>query len=266
MQHELKKEAGARGRLQGKVAVVTGACRGIGKAVVQRFVQEGARVLATDLHPVTIEEMAVLDATAMKLVQQDVTQQAEWRRIFDLAETTWGGVDVLVNNAGIAVPANVESETLEGWRQTQSVNLDAVFLGTQEAIKRMKLRRSGSIINMASIEGVLGEPLVPAYNASKGGVRIFSRSAAVHCARLGLGIRVNSVCPGFIATPMISSAMAKLAEDESDAFTQAVLSRVPMGRLGQPSEVASAVLFLASDEASFVTGSDLMVDGGHTAC
>ncbi|WP_022980679.1 glucose 1-dehydrogenase [Ideonella sp. B508-1] len=258
--------AGTWGRLEGKVAIVTGACRGIGRAVVERFGQEGARVLATDLHPLGVDELCALRPGAVVFAQHDVTQQAAWERVFDEAASAWGVVDVLVNNAGIAVPADVEAETLEGWRRTQAVNLDAVFMGTQVAILRMKHRPSASIVNIASIEGLLGEPLVPAYNASKGGVRIFTKSAAVHCARLGYGIRVNAVCPGFIATPMISGAMSGLDEAKAAAFTQAVLGRVPMGRLGEAHEVAQAVLFLASDEASFINGADLVVDGGHTAC
>lgn len=254
-------------RLNGKVAVVTGGAKGIGRAVAACFAHEGARVLITDVDPAGEIVASELDSGRgqVRFELHDVSSPTDWQRVFDSVVRAWGRVDILVNNAGIGVMCDVENETLESWRRTQAVNLDGVFLGTQLAIARMRLNGGGSIVNMASIEGVLGEPLVPAYNASKGGVRIFSKSAAVHCARLGYHIRVNCVCPGFIDTPMVQGAVGGLSPEAAVEFQQALLKRVPMGRLGRVDEVAHAVLFLASDESSFVTGSDLLVDGGHTA-
>ena len=172
---------------------------------------------------------------------------------------------MLVNNAGIALMGDIESTTPEQWQRTLEVNLSAVMLGTRKAVARMK-GQGGAIVNMASIEGLIGEPLALAYNAAKGGVRLFSKSAAIHCARAGYGIRINCVCPGFIDTEMVRGAVGGLGAEAAEQFHQALMARVPMGRLGHAREIANAVLFAASDEASFMTGADLVVDGGHTAC
>ncbi len=160
--------------------------------------------------------------------------------------------------------ATVEQETLAGWRRTQAVNMEGVFLGTREAIRVMK-KRGGSIINISSIEGIIGEPLTAAYNASKGGVRVFTKSAALHCAQQGYAIRVNSVHPGFIGTPLVANALGALPPDEAAALHQDLMTRIPLRRLGEPREIASGVLFLASDESSYMTGSELVIDGGYTA-
>jgi NAD(P)-dependent dehydrogenase (short-subunit alcohol dehydrogenase family) len=158
----------------------------------------------------------------------------------------------------------IEQETLEGWRRMQSVNMESVFLGTQAAIRVMK-GHGGSIVNISSIEGIIGEPLVPAYNASKGGVRIFTKSAALHCAQEGYGIRVNSVHPGYVGTAMVADGLAGMPPEQAQAFQQELLARIPLGRLGEAVEIANTVLFLASDESSYVIGSELVVDGGYTA-
>jgi NAD(P)-dependent dehydrogenase (short-subunit alcohol dehydrogenase family) len=142
--------------------------------------------------------------------------------------------------------------------------MDGVFLGTREAIRAMK-DGSGSIVNISSIEGLVGDPLVPAYNASKGGVRILTKSVALYCAQQGYRIRVNSVHPGYVATPLVANAIGALSPDQAAALHQDLLGRIPMGRLGEPREIANVVLFLASDESSYMTGSELVVDGGYTA-
>ena len=175
-----------------------------------------------------------------------------------------GSLDVLVNNAGIAIPGSAEDTSLEEWRTTQRVNVESVFLGTQAAIAAMR-QAGGSIINISSIEGIVGEPKMAAYNASKGGVRIFSKSAALHCADQNYAIRVNSVHPGFIQTPLIEGALAAMPADEAEAMFARVIGNIPLKQLGSPLDVANACLYLASDESGYMTGSELVIDGGYTA-
>lgn len=252
-------------RLQDRICVVTGAVGGIGRATVERLLAEGATVVLTDIDENIGAETAEELGERAEFMAHDVTEPDAWRRVMDKVVKRWGRVDVVVNNAGIAEVANIETVTPEQWHRTLRVNLDGVYYGTQQAIAAMKDNGGGSIVNIASIEGLLGEPLVPAYNASKGGVRIFSKSAAAHCARAGYGIRINCVCPGFVDTAMVSGAMTQIPEDEAEAFQAALLERIPMGRLAEAHEIAAAVAFLASDDASYITGADLCVDGGHTA-
>ncbi len=176
---------------------------------------------------------------------------------------THGHLDILVNNAGIAITANVENTSLEDWRRTQAVNGESVFLGTRAAVKVMQ-ERGGSIINISSIEGIVGEPDATAYNYSKGGVRIFTKSAALHCARQGYPIRVNSVHPGFILTNMVEAGIAALPEGQAQEMYERLLGEIPMGAMGEPLDIANGCLFLASDESRYMTGSELVIDGGYT--
>lgn len=251
-------------RVQDKVCVVTGAARGLGLAAAEALLAEGARVMLTDVDRAAGEAEARRLGARAAFMAQDVTREDGWHEVFDAVTARWGTPDVLVNNAGVADIADVERVPLKTWQRTLDINLSGVFLGTQAAIARMK-GRCGSIVNIASIEGLVGEALIPAYNASKGGVRIFSRSAAIHCARNGYGIRINNVCPGFAETQMVSGALATMSPEAAQAFAAATLGRIPLGRFAKPAEIAAAVLFLASDESSYVTGSDLVVDGGMTA-
>lgn len=253
--------------VDGKVCVITGGARGLGLAAAERLLAGGARVLITDLD--VAEGQAVvkrLDPNGKHLAfcRHDVTQPSDWDGVLDLAEQHFGPVQVLVNNAGIALLGTIESLSFEDWRRTQAVNLDAVFLGTQKGVARMK-QGGGSIINIASIEGLIGEPLIVAYNASKAGVRLLSKSAAIHCARAGYPVRINSVCPGFAETQMVSGAMGTLPPDEAQRFVERTLARIPLGRFAQAAEIAAAIVFLASDASSYMTGSDLVIDGGFTA-
>jgi NAD(P)-dependent dehydrogenase (short-subunit alcohol dehydrogenase family) len=255
------------GRMAGKVVLITGGASGIGLASAEACAREGAIVVITDLNAKEGEAQAArLVATGLKaeFLSQDVTSEADWTRVMDETVRRHGRLDGLVNNAGIAVIAPIEQETLEGWRRTQAVNMEGVFLGTREAIRVMK-GRGGSIVNISSIEGMIGEPHVPAYNASKGGVRVFTKSAALHCAQAGYGIRVNSVHPGYVGTPLVANAIGALPPEQAMALQQDLIGRIPLGRLAEPREIATAVLFLASDESSYVTGSELVVDGGYTA-
>lgn len=252
-------------RMQDKRCLVSGAARGIGLAVCERLIEEGAQVMMADIDAASGETQAQRLGEHAVFQPLDVTRDEQWDAALDAIERRWGGVDVLVNNAGIALMGDIESTTPEQWQRTLEVNLSAVMLGTRKAVARMK-GQGGAIVNMASIEGLIGEPLALAYNAAKGGVRLFSKSAAIHCARAGYGIRINCVCPGFIDTEMVRGAVGGLGEEAAEQFHQTLMARVPMGRLGHAREIANAVLFAASDEASFMTGADLVVDGGHTAC
>ncbi|MDF3936437.1 glucose 1-dehydrogenase [Pseudomonas citronellolis] len=254
-------------RLQDKTCLVTGAASGIGLAIAETFLREGARVLLSDIDAARGEEQARrlrqegLDAWFQA---HDVTDEEQWRHVLDNLQQRWGGLDVLVNNAGIALIGDVESLNLAQWRRVNAVNLDAVFIGTQQAIAAMK-GRGGSIVNVASIEGFIGEPMVPSYNASKGGVRLFTRSAAAHCARKGYAIRINNLCPGYAATAMISGGLETLGEGLAQQFQGYLEQRIPMGRLAATGEIAKGALFLASDDSSYMTGADLVIDGGYLA-
>lgn len=256
-------------RFQNKTCLVTGAANGIGLASATRLAEEGAKVLLTDID--VAGGQAACDALAgaghaVHFLRHDVTDRAHWEAAVQAAVDFGGGLDVLVNSAGIGLPGSIETCSAEDWRKTLAINLDGIFHGLQLGVLQMKLQADGgSIINLASIEGFLGEPLAAAYNASKGAVRILSKSAAAQCARSGYKIRINCVCPGFIETPMIANAIASMPSDMAQAFQQKVMSRTPLARLGQPAEIASMVLYLASDEASYITGADMVVDGGYTA-
>lgn len=251
-------------RLEQKVCVVTGGARGLGLAAAEALLAEGARVLISDIdRDAGMQALKQLGEHA-RFCLQDVTRSLQWDETLDAAVQHWGRLDVLVNNAGVADIADIEHVGLSTWQRTLDINLTGVFLGTQAAIARMK-GQGGSIVNIASIEGLVGDALIPSYNASKGGVRLFTRSAAIHCARSGYPIRINAVCPGFAETQMVAGALASMKPADAQVFAEKTLARIPMGRFAKPAEIAAAVVFLASDQASYITGSDLVVDGGMTA-
>ena len=254
-------------RFEGKVAMISGAGSGIGLATAERFAREGAAVVMTDIDydrvAVQADRIGASGGQALA-IRHDVTSEESWNAVMAEAVRWLGRIDVLVNNAGIAIIGTVEDTSLADWRRTQAVNLDGVFMGTRAAIATMKTA-GGSIINISSIEGIIGEPLTAAYNASKGGVRIFTKSAALHCASQGYPIRINSVHPGFVETPMVSGAVGGMSAEAGAAFAQEIMSRIPVGRLARAEEIAATIAFLASDDASYMTGSELVVDGGYTA-
>ena len=252
-------------RLAGKIALVTGAGSGLGEATAKRFAAEGAHVYVTDLDNAAAQRVAGEIGESATCRAQDVTDEADWDVLMEEIRSAHGSLDVIVNNAGIAITGSVEDTSLEDWRQTQAVNLDAVFMGTRAAIKCMKETGGGSIINISSIEGIVGEPMAAAYNASKGGVRIFTKSAALHCAAQGYNIRVNSVHPGFIMTPMLEKGIGALPEDEAAAMLERVTREIPLGAMGEPEDIANGCLFLASEESRYMTGSELVIDGGFTS-
>lgn len=250
-------------RLAGKVALVTGAARGIGAAIATEMAREGAHVFVTDLRA---DEGANLvaglhgEGLRAAFAVQDVTLEAGWEDICATVVTTFGSIDIIVNNAGIVITGTIEDQTFSDWRKTMAVNLDAVFLGTRAGVRAMK-QRGGTIINVSSIEGIVGNPFVPAYNASKGGVRLLTKSAALHCARLGYPVRINSLHPGYVGTALVQDALADLPAD----FGERTLQRIPVGRFGEAAEIARSAVFLASDDSSYMTGAELVIDGGYTA-
>ncbi|MCS6925191.1 MAG: glucose 1-dehydrogenase [Candidatus Binatia bacterium] len=246
------------GRLAGKVALISGAARGMGECEARLFAREGARVVLGDILEEQGQQVAreiVQQGGAATFVRLDVTVEADWQRAVAVAEQTYGKLDILVNNAGIVRMAPLEETSLEAWHEVINVNQTGVFLGMKYAVPAMRRAGGGSIINISSIAGMIGLPNIPAYQASKGAVRLLTKHAAIQYAKDG--IRVNSVHPGRIETPMT----ANLAPERREM----VLRLTPMGRDGKPEEVAYGVLYLASDEASFVTGAELVIDGGYTA-
>jgi NAD(P)-dependent dehydrogenase (short-subunit alcohol dehydrogenase family) len=253
-------------RVENKVALVTGGGLGLGRACAILLAREGAKVMVTDLKEregrATAEEIVEAGGEAM-FMRQDVASEADWDAVKAAILHRFGRLDILVNNAGVALGGSVEATTLAQWRALMAVNLDGVFLGTQRAIAAMKETGGGSIINLSSIEGLIGDANLAAYNASKGGVRIFTKSAALHCAKAGYKIRVNSVHPGYVWTPMVENYLA--AQPDPEAARAFVAGLHPLGHLGEPDDIAYGVLYLASDESKFVTGAELVIDGGYTA-
>lgn len=248
------------GRLQGKVAVVTGGCSGIGLATVRRFVEEGAKVVIGDIDDERGHALVgQLGGNGLATyVGVDVTSKDQVDALFATAKETYGSVDIAFNNAGISPPedASILDTDLDVWRRVQEVNLTSVYLCCQAALACMLEQRSGSIINTASFVAVMGAATSQiSYSASKGGVLSMSRELGVQFAREG--IRVNALCPGPVNTPLLQELFAK---DPERAARRLV--HVPMGRFAEPAEIANAVLFLASDESSFITANTFLVDGG----
>ena len=238
-------------RLNDKIALVTGAAGGIGRATAERFAEEGATVYAADLHPGG--PYASEHVTAVEL---DVTSEEAWVRVVDEIIARHGRIDVLFNNAGVVQSYEpVASIALEDWRSVIDVNLNGVFYGCRTVIPHMQAAGGGSIINTSSIWGIAGAAGVAAYTASKGAVRLLSKNVAL--SYIGDGIRCNSLHPGLIDTPLIAAQDAGITAD--------VLAKTPLGRLGSPREIANGALFLASDESSYMTAAELVLDGGYTA-
>lgn len=253
-------------RVIGKVALVTGAGLGLGKASAMMLAREGARVVVSDINEKEGRRVsdAIVDGGGEAIfIRHDVSQETAWNDTVATTLSRFGALDVLVNNAGVALGANVEETSIDQWRRLMAINLDGVFLGTRAAIAAMKKAGGGSIVNLSSIEGLIGDPNLAAYNASKGGVRIFTKSAALHCAKAGYRIRVNSIHPGYIWTPMVENYVG--AQSDPVAAKAAIAALHPLGHIGDPDDIAYAVLYLASDESKFVTGTELVVDGGYTA-
>jgi NAD(P)-dependent dehydrogenase (short-subunit alcohol dehydrogenase family) len=253
-------------RFAGKSILVTGAASGIGFSAAEQFAREGGIVTATDLNSEGLErafQQLKDEGLAIETKVQDVTDQHIWTLTVEGIVERHGQLDVLFNNAGGGCLASIEETTLEQWRYVNALNLDSVFFGMQEAIKVMK-HKGGTIVNNSSIAGLIGEPQLAAYCGTKGGVRAITKAAAVDCARRGYQIRINSIHPGYTYTNFIATALASLG-DRADEFAAAVIAAIPVGRLAKPIEIARPVLFLASEDASYMTGAELVVDGGFVA-
>lgn len=249
------------GRLAGKVAIVTGGVSGIGLQTGLRFVAEGAAVVATDRN----EALGAATAKALgargSFLAHDVTDRARWTAVVDETVKRHGRLDILVNAAGICVEGTIEDTSLADFRTMLAINLDGTFYGCEAALPAMRKSGGGAIVNMSSMSGIRGDHNLLAYDASKGAVRQLTKEYALYCGRRGDNIRVNSVHPGVIATPMVDALFAGW----TDAQRREWETYAPVGRAGRPEEVADMILFLASDDASFMTGSELVIDGGANA-
>jgi NAD(P)-dependent dehydrogenase (short-subunit alcohol dehydrogenase family) len=257
------------GRVAGKLALVTGAAQGLGAAHSRRLAEEGARVLLTDINLEGASEQAAAinaahGAGTAFAIRHDVTSEADWIAAVAAAQDLLGGLSVLVNNAGIGVRGNIEQCTLDDWHRGFAVNVDSVFLGCKHALPVMKDNQPGSIINISSIAGLIASDTMPGYNASKAAVWMLSKSVALHCAKMGWDIRSNSVHPTFIDTPILDGMAAGTGKPK-EVIMDKLARQIPLKRVGEPNDVANAVLYLASDESRFVTGAELKVDGGISA-
>lgn len=252
------------GRVAGKVALVTGAASGIGRASAELLAREGASVILTDVQAMGEDVAASIrkEGGKARFVAHDVTSESEWASIVAGIETTEGRLDILVNNAGIAVAGLIHELSLEQWRHQMAVNVDGVFLGVKTSLPLMRKNRGGSIINISSVAGLRGAANLSAYCTSKGAVRLFTKSVAIECAVMQDGIRCNSIHPGLIETPIWGQVVPGSNEPlDLDAMSAI---RVPLRRKGMPTDIANAVLFLASDDSSYMTGEEMVVDGGMT--
>ena len=247
-------------RLEGRVALVTGAASGIGKATAQRLAEEGAAVLITDIQveagEATVQEFVAAGHRAA-FFRHDVTSEADWEAATAKAVEEFGGLDILVNNAGMGDVKAIEDTTLEEWDRTVAIDQTGVFLGMKISAPHLKASEHASVINISSIFGTSGGfGVSPAYHAAKGAVRTLTKNIALHWATEG--VRVNSIHPGFIETPILEQARGTEIWDGMTALT-------PMGHLGRPADIAAGVAYLASDDAAFVTGLELYIDGGYMA-
>ena len=271
------------GRVDGKVAIVTGAASGIGAGAAVALAEQGAAVVLTDLNDPAGETLAreiTEKGGKAAYYHQDVAEEEVWPEIVSAAESTFGALKILVNNAGIAIGGSITDFSLEDWRRQNAVNLDGVFLGTRAAVRAMRETGGGSIINISSVAGLKGSPGLSGYCASKGGVRLFSKAVAVECGRAGYGVRVNSIHPGIIDTAIWQADVMQLRQTDDELaqrvfgleeganrvdIDQIAAVAAPLGFTGLPLDIAEGIVYLASDESRYVTGTELVIDGGLCA-
>ena len=261
--------SGPGGRLAGKAALITGGAGGLGQAMVWMMVRQGAKVAISDLDLDAARALAeAINAghpgTAFAY-EHDVTREDDWVRVVAAAAQDMGSLSVLVNNAGIGGQlAWAEKDTLENWHQVQAINLTSVMLGCKHALPHLRASGAGSIVNISSIAGLAAAPGMGAYNATKAAVWLYTKTVALECAKAGWNVRANSVHPVFIKTPILDPFVAMAGGDEDTAH-QNLARHIPLKRIGEPDDVAYCVVYLASDESKFVTGSEFKIDGGLTA-
>ena len=257
------------GRVAGKMALVTGAAQGLGAEHCWFLAREGGKVLCTDINGDGAAATAAAinaefgDGTAWS-IQHDVTDRAAWDAAVALARDAMGGLNVLVNNAGIGVAGNIETCKFDDWQRCFSINVDGIFHGSQAALPLMREHAPGSIINISSIAGLIASDTMPAYNASKASVWMMSKSIALHCAKNNMQIRCNSVHPTFVDTPILDGT-AKNHNLDKGVLMEKLARQIPLKFVGEPSDIANAVLYLASDESRFMTGAEMKLDGGISA-
>lgn len=262
-------------RVSGKTVLITGGASGIGAAAARRLAAEGARVALSDIDLDGARAVADDIGDAALAISHDVTDADSWQAALGVVEAAFGGLDILVNSAGIVVVGTVEETSLEDWRRVHAVDLDAIFLGCKYAVPLMAQTvakrgdvggdgaAGGSIINMSSVSGIIAGHNLAAYNSAKAGVRHLTKSVALHCARKKYGIRCNSVHPAFVDTSMLDHLVRPgLSREEG---LERLAAQVPLGRVGTVDDIANAILYLASDESAFMTGAELVLDGGASA-
>jgi NAD(P)-dependent dehydrogenase (short-subunit alcohol dehydrogenase family) len=257
------------GRVEGRVAIVTGAASGIGRACAERLASEGARVVLTDIQDDLGAEVAGGIGGDAVYLRHDVTDEDAWIAVLAEVRKRHGRLDILVNNAGIAIGGPIADFSLADWRKQQAVNVDGVFLGVKHSLPLMRQTGGGNIVNISSVAGLRGSGNLAGYCATKGAVRLFTKSVAMECAGLRDGIRCNSVHPGLIETPIWDGIMnapgpegANAAVARPASLDDIAAMAVPLGYKGLPSDIADGVLYLASDESRYVTGAELVIDGG----
>lgn len=255
------------GRVEGKKAFITGGAQGLGEAAARKLAAEGAKVSIADINHQGAQAVAAAinaeqgEGTAFAF-PLDVTKEDQWIFALEEADAAMDGISVLVNNAGISRGGDIEQLSFEDWKLVMSVNVDSVFLGTKHALKYLRENQPGSIINISSIAGLIAAHNSPAYNASKAGVWLLSKGIALHCAKQGLDIRSNSIHPTFIDTPILDRLRNQFGKEVAEGK---LARQIPLGHIGEPDDVANAVLYLASEESKFMTGAELKLDGGISA-
>jgi len=258
-------------RVQGRIALITGGASGIGRGCAERLAEEGAHVVITDIQDeLGAEAVSRIQAAggSAEFLHHDVTSEDAWIDVIAAVKDRHGALHILVNNAGIGIACSIFEMSLEDWQRQQAINLDGVFLGVKHGIPLIRDSGGGSVINISSVAGIKGAPSLAAYNATKGGVRLFTKGVALECAQNRWKVRVNSVHPGTIDTPIWTKAdalsMAEEGANRVDIESMAELG-VPTGEVGLPRDIANGVLFLASDESSYMTGTELIIDAGMCA-